>query len=435
MGGCLANLDLDDVLAYRTPRVVEIRDRRLGLLKYLMYIGIFVYIVVYNVLLSKGYMSVGGVEGVVRNKVMEPPPISRVPPSAFPYCNQSLSSVPPDDVSSSGQRQCRYRDEFFAVFPPLEPQAIFVTTYVEQTEQFQPSGCIPPLTEHCQTLRTGKRENFFVAGIENFTINFSHGFYSELLGLTKSSAELWGRIVDPSGREMPVCVSSPSFPCSNFPYLVFGVGGQVDNITLNTLLLAAGIDLDEVNPSNTRQKTYRESGVVLLVTLSYSNAFSFNQSDYRYTMSVSEVASSGFTVPEQLGNNALLPNSSYLLIRSGVRVRFIQAGTVGAFSFQTTLVQLVSSLGLLAAATVIVDLIAFRVVNQSWAYKMASTSRTKSYLELGELKGSAVTRDDILRNSAHLLQMDIHEGDKRGSRRGHRSEGEEPHPLPPAAEL
>ena len=41
------NWDLDEIFAFKTPRFVRIRDRRLGILNLLFNVAIFAYIVVY----------------------------------------------------------------------------------------------------------------------------------------------------------------------------------------------------------------------------------------------------------------------------------------------------------------------------------------------------------------------------------------------------
>ena len=48
--------DLDDWLAYSTLKVVVVRDRYLGLLKYLLMLLILVYIGIFAIWLDHGYM-------------------------------------------------------------------------------------------------------------------------------------------------------------------------------------------------------------------------------------------------------------------------------------------------------------------------------------------------------------------------------------------
>lgn len=55
----LGERDLDDVFAYKTPVVAVIRDRKLGILRMLFMTGIFFYIIVYDLVMQKGYAELG----------------------------------------------------------------------------------------------------------------------------------------------------------------------------------------------------------------------------------------------------------------------------------------------------------------------------------------------------------------------------------------
>lgn len=58
MGGIISTLktkDYDDIFSYNTPKIVKVRDRRLGIPYYFFMIVIFVYIV-YTVIVNQRYL-------------------------------------------------------------------------------------------------------------------------------------------------------------------------------------------------------------------------------------------------------------------------------------------------------------------------------------------------------------------------------------------
>jgi hypothetical protein len=138
-GLILGERDLDDVLAYKTPMVAVIRDRKLGCLRMLFMTGIFFYIVVYELLMNKGYAELGIASSFLDVRFETPPSHfncssllgdmyssidaqfnlpqdklvpafescdfsdSIAPVSSFPFCNESEAYYPNEKKSCAVQ--------------------------------------------------------------------------------------------------------------------------------------------------------------------------------------------------------------------------------------------------------------------------------------------------------------------------------------------
>lgn len=72
--------------------------------------------------------------------------------------------------------------------------------------------------------------------------------------------------------------------------------------------------------------------------------------------------------------------------RHGLRIVFVQTGLIGAFSFITLLVNLVSGVVLIKVATTIVDLVAIRLLPQRSYYKQYKYEETVDFSDLREGK-------------------------------------------------
>jgi hypothetical protein len=72
LGDKICGVDVDELFAYQTPRVVKVKDRTLGLLKHLLTLCIFIYIFVFNIWYKGAHMSMSPIEGVSRLQWQEP---------------------------------------------------------------------------------------------------------------------------------------------------------------------------------------------------------------------------------------------------------------------------------------------------------------------------------------------------------------------------
>lgn len=131
-------------------------------------------------------------------------------------------------------------------------------------------------------------------------------------------------------------------------------------------------------------ESHRYAGMVLVVRVFYDNTHSMNTADVRYTYSVRHVPSTEFKVEEPMYGVAATGGAVQRTIvdRHGIRIVFLQTGKIGTFDFQNFLVQMAASLGLLAMATVVVDLLAVRVLKQREFYSQCKFMDVKDMKEL-----------------------------------------------------
>jgi hypothetical protein len=204
-----------------------------------------------------------------------------------------------------------------------------------------------------------------------FTLYIDHSMNAPRLGYTRNALDMTGGLVGKDGKDIDVCQFYKDNVCPK-PIAV-GQANASDIVPLAALLKAADVDLDTFSPSTGgggKRDNYskRFAGVVLLVRVFYDNTFTYNTGHFRYRYEVEEVSNTQFKAiqPEyDMGDDT----HRTLNNRHGLRLVFQQAGMVGRFNFQTMLVQLVSSLGLLAVATVVVDIMATSVMPKRQVYK------------------------------------------------------------------
>jgi hypothetical protein len=403
-----ATQDLDNWLSYSTVKLVTMRDRYLGILHHAFQTAIFIYIIVFVIIIQKGYMAYDQPSGSVQYTARRCTQGDFCPPIALSnlsYCSEAQSE------GANRIDGCRLLDEFESVFG-LDSQAFYAVTRVTDTLQVRNASCPDKLYradgETCAafwsavspqfladngnssaadnwawTGGVGNPVTYYIPQIENMSLKLEHninalGFLEArpdsdtLQGVNKDmegklkylTSDSTGRILDFIGllkldRDLP--------PEEN----VF--------FTLGELLDAAGVqDGLETREGST---SLRYDGVVLILVITYSNSYpAFVATDsIRYDIKVFRVRGSQFkyefAVP--LPNGARIKRNTH-----GVRMLFLQKGQLGRFSFQVLLVQLVSALALLKVATTIVDLIAVQLLPHKAYYKDLKYQISRDFSDL-----------------------------------------------------
>lgn len=229
------------------------------------------------------------------------------------YCEPSDS-----DGSKLDQLPCEYRDEYFSQYPRIERDSTFMTTVFAKEEETLPAGCDGSSRKDPACLNWGQSKKTFnyIAQPENFTVGIDHSmvtalrregaWYSSEGGPTQlqsrtgcgfgkrgqrepgtKSYVAGGVIQDEDGRVYDPCDDykwwGKGTECP--PYInVFGKGGPPSNgvkpedspfdlVPLQTFLRAANVSLDDDSPDAEAGKgsTYRYTGVVIFVTVFYTN--------------------------------------------------------------------------------------------------------------------------------------------------------------------
>lgn len=365
--------DLDSVFSYSTVKIVSIKDRRLGLLHYFFVTLILAYVIGWTLVYQKRYLLLEKPIGTVRVSLLEPNWTARPQPSALPYCLPPAPAVGDDDAASSNftvkKLPCRYWDAVQTLYPAVEATSMFVSTRVSlQSEVLinalnqSAGGCDDTIPlPHCIYARSGPDEVFYVADPEDFTVMIDHSVFAPLVGIQADATHLAGRLLNSTGGRVEV--AAPEY---------VGFAGKPDILRVSTLLRAAGVD-DLDAPSdfrslkpNASEESFRYAGLQLLVFVTYSNTDSFNLSDISYSYDVVRINRTEFKALQ----NVVTKNISSRLVydRHGIRMIFVQNGQLGRFDFQTLLLSVVSGLGLLAASTLLVDIIALRIMPQRKVY-------------------------------------------------------------------
>lgn len=197
-----AAMDWDDLLAYSTIKLVRVQDRRLGILHYFFTLVILVYVVVYVQLIQKEYMQLEVPEGTVRLGLFAPRECPdgqtgaacrqfRQEQTELPYCQLFADPVPPGYLMPD-PFQCRYDDDSFAVWPPVEQRGFFASTRITEREQEPPAGCTdggadgPRPQAACFDWETTGEVTYYVAQIESFTAFIDHTMTASRLDLSYS---------------------------------------------------------------------------------------------------------------------------------------------------------------------------------------------------------------------------------------------------------
>jgi hypothetical protein len=226
-------------------------------------------------------------------------------------------------------------------------------------------------------------ETYFIPGTELITILLDHTMSVPSLNFSKSSLDMTGVIEGQDKEVVDPCLAyvRRGYKCPNLATggrfnISFGSQGSADIIALDTLLTAAGVpSLDD--QAGTLDKfqveTFRYAGIVMVVSINYDNYFSYNENAVQYIASVKIVENADFKAEEVAPNAGIDPEQRRIIDRHGVRIVITQGGKVGRAAVGQLLIVLVTSLGLLAVSSSIVDGFAMNILKMKHIYKQYQT--------------------------------------------------------------
>ena len=366
---------------YRTVKTVAVHNTKLGWIHYTLQVFIFVYIIIWTIVMKKGYLLQEEPVGQARLTLKQPgwhmdSPLPWSPPEILPYCDKGTPA--PGQLINAGSPSlpCFYKDEYFMSTAVPDGPGLLLTTRCTEYAQYQSASCAQPTTSNCNDWSKETTANYFVVQAENFTLQFDHGIFAQAAGVSMQSqdasvVDAW--IEDRNGNRVD--------PCDDYADMTAGCPREVvhvgpprtapeckdntdctDLMPLQTILRAAGItNLDTMGDFVTTKKgksgvqSYRYAGLTLHIMVFYDNTFSFDLSKFRYSYRVSHVAKTSYKMEEVVPVNV---TSRVLLNRHGLKIVVDVTGSIGRFDAQTLLIQLVSSMGLLAVASTITGFIA-----------------------------------------------------------------------------
>eukprot|EP01060_Flectonema_neradi_P007828 TRINITY_DN15541_c0_g1_i1.p1 TRINITY_DN15541_c0_g1~~TRINITY_DN15541_c0_g1_i1.p1 ORF type:complete len:515 (+),score=97.92 TRINITY_DN15541_c0_g1_i1:38-1582(+) len=450
-GCCPGCGDLDDVFSYNAPRVVRIRDRKLGIARWTIICAILIWVIVWEIIINAGYQVKEIPHGIMTTTLRRGATESTTRPS---YCTDSTRSV-------AGALPCVWVDEIGVHYPNNEEYSMFLTTRITRTEVTHTSACESGFsiyneignarsysTENGNTCPTptafnvlNKQDglNYYVGDIEDFTMMWAHAVYGPLHDVVKHSADLdEAKIALPSGDRHFVPRSDSPVPDAD------GLKGftKGDIVSVRALIDAANTNyqftLDDVSdvtasctgtsesaciaesscfwsgPHCTGWTTQAECAADNACTWSGSACDSLtaslcspatNRYDGVVIMVVIDYRTPGLDSDslEYIYRVRYIPKSEYKIVerqvtdtktvytnRHGIRVVFVHAGHISVFSFRAMVLSLVAGAALFAASTFIVEYIIFKILPQKHIYEHLKFITSK---DLGDVH---VTDEDPL---------------------------------------
>lgn len=435
-------MDWDSVLSYSTGRFARIRNWRLGALHYCFEILIFCYVVVYQILVKKGYRKIESPVSSIRLQARAPSGVY-LPKSlhSLPYCSDTAFAK-----QGLMNTSCAYLNEGDVIYPYVEESAILLSTRISKLRFRRPQGCKgdDQFNPNCMLEEKAfENQTLITVAPVWFTLLFDHNVASPNLGIAGTVDTMSGVLLGVDGEIIDPCddYTSANLPCptagkdhSQFT-ASFGTQGLRDIVPVASLLRAANLSsIDSIfDPKTKGLETMRATGLVLVVTIEYSNQGSYNPYKVGYIARVSLVEKAEFKVQE-IVRDGDRTDERFVLDRHGVRLMVKQTGELGMFDMTTLLIQLVTSLALLSLSTTITDYVMIYVMKHrdEFSELKFATSRDFHQRERKRSISSVIhttggVEDD---NTPLLHDQHQHENQYEHQQQQHRKNLVEPHPHP-----
>jgi len=370
--------DLDDLFSYNTPKIVRVRDRRLGIPYYVAMLCIFGYIL-YTIIADQRYLKTeepGG--GSIRTTLEVPKDID----------NNREDNEPA--TMGSKTIQWLYWNPNQIVYPAGQDGCLFITTRVTErnivykdSDAINDSECNPllPTKRKCRTTTSSKANIYYIADVEDMTIMVEHTIRGNLLPITEVNKKLYGELLDHTDKK----VMWRFYP-KNYEYDMITTGNYTirpddipgDVFSVGTLLDAAGFALEDINNND---EPYRYSGCVIVVIIEYNNRQEAIEYKYKPSliekaeMKILELVTDVDYVSSKLFNKVDADNSINESVgwveynRHGIEIKFVQLGNIGKFDFMALCMNLVASIAMLSVASTIVESLMLYVLPEKGDYR------------------------------------------------------------------
>jgi len=440
-------MNVDDLFAYSTTKSIKIRDARLGLLHYTLMFFIFVYILVYQLIYNLGYLKFAAAQNSVRLTLQEPTKScnpndsdcqdSFVPISHLPYCCAPNSSCKLDDEGC----HCDYRPSFKdynctwlsgddAVV--IKETSIMVTTFTHEYSQKLNASCFtsfPDAGDTCDKLWiVESRALVFTADVEAYTMLIDHSVMSPASGLATTSREMKGMLfVDPTVADSNEAADIQHGLCQsradavNAPF-----GGQatdsapcylkpkdaqgLDYFEVGTLLQAMGVSLEGSSyPGSNHSARYE--GFTGNIVIEYSNTRLWHglETNISYIYRPSAMPQSTYK-STAITSTSLDGSQRLKRDMHGMLFEVKPGGDLAIFDFTQLLLQLTTSLTLLAMATIGVNILAQYVLSKRHYYVEALCEQTADFHHLSFLESQSESQIQEELRRRHLPNAGTKEG-------------------------
>ncbi|ORX86671.1 hypothetical protein BCR32DRAFT_264826 [Anaeromyces robustus] len=387
IGGIMSK-DPDDLFSYNTPKVVKVRDRRLGIPYYCFMICIFCYIC-YTVIANQRYLNTeepGG--GSIRTTL-----------KVYDF-EEEYEPV------QMGTKEIKwiYWNAPQIVYPAGQDGSMFITTRVTESNlvykkgnDFNESECNPflPTKRSCRQTSVNPT-TYYVADIESMTIMVEHTIRGNLLDITEVNKNLYGELLDEKDnvvwRFFPKDTKENTIKKgANYTIREEGIPGDI--FSVGTLLKASGFSLDDPNNGD---ETYRYSGCVIVIIIEYNNNHEKIQYKYKPTliknaeMKVLELVNdinyvNKNILPTFTDNGLDNPNESVGWLeynRHGIEIKFVQLGDIGVFDFMALCMNLVASIAMLSVASSVVESLMLYILPEKGIYRRFKYELTEDFSDI-----------------------------------------------------
>jgi len=408
---------LDDLFAYTAAKSVKIRDARLGILHMSLMFCICLYILVYQLLGHLHYLRFAAAQNTVRLTLQEPTaggcnpnsPTCKanfVPLGQLPYCCAVNSSC---TASADGSCSCDFRPSFANYnctwlsgdgAAVTQETSILVTTLTHQYSQTLNPSCFadfPRGAGTCEKVWNIDSDALaFTADVEAYTLLLDHSVMLPSSSLAVTSRQMTGLLfVDASADDAQrslqdqLCASNPdavdsavngqltsSAPCYLPPQKAQGL----DFFPVGTLLQAMGVSLDSESYGGSGH-SIRYEGVTTNLVIEYSNTELWRGvTSTRYVYKPSILTGTTYKTTSTVSTQ--YPGSRIKKDMHGILFQVQPGGELAVFDFTQMLLQLTTSLTLLAMATIGVNLLAQYVLRNRHFYNEALYDRTVDFSHL-----------------------------------------------------
>eukprot|EP00931_Biecheleriopsis_adriatica_P006675 TRINITY_DN108040_c0_g1_i1.p1 TRINITY_DN108040_c0_g1~~TRINITY_DN108040_c0_g1_i1.p1 ORF type:complete len:507 (+),score=37.76 TRINITY_DN108040_c0_g1_i1:60-1580(+) len=374
-----------------------------GFTYWLLFFGIaIVYVIVYQIMYQNAHLKYEAPMGSVRLSFERPTKMDetlghRCAPST-PGCENNFTDVRDlaycsrsDMEYSYNKHECRIWDEDSIVARNLGMDVILASFARVHEQNRICDGRHSNHTTCPHTFHTNEKENYYIAGVEDFTVTIQHSMRTPALlpeidmkerglGVKKCvdhDAEVEGhrrerRLRGDGARnhsdsgghlsditECGFLKPDATLSSEDDPY---------DTFRLGDLLSIAGIDLDKpshVQPSDT---TRRESGTTMVMTIHYTNTVPWKMwykafwetFPVKYYFTVLEMPVDNFKIRDSQWEQTWNSDSRLVVEQSGLRIIVLFTGKLGSWSWKTLLVLLsVSMTTIFMAESLVVYIIRF----------------------------------------------------------------------------
>jgi hypothetical protein len=419
---------------YKTPKLVSVRDKKLGILFNLLQLLVVIYLAVYVCAFKCKHLVKEKATGLTRLTIQQPTkgcnPLDHSCDSNFtaatklPYCAQYNG-----DIKVPDRQECMFHDGVDISYEIPVPGTLFAISRYSKFKQKK--DCDPESTDdfgcHGTLYRSAKEkqeETYYMADIERFTILLGHGFEaSDDSGnvVSGQGAHLEG-YMSPGGAksEKLFNIKKKDSPLES----AFRINGLGDVISIGDLLRLTSTNMDvTLDTIGSENMPLRYNGCIIVVHIEYTNRRMFDifaRAEPYYVMTAQKLKISEFKKMYR-DDNEWTPVAERLVVDShGVLIVVKLTGDIMFFSLLNLFQVLTTAIGFFAIARVISDWVMSNVMHHRNKYHLLKYQVAKDFENSAAPTSSAYHQlnhvspsDEVVHDNEHskLLKDCAHVGE------------------------